>query len=196
MGVPAHQGDFLDVIATWPEEEQTRANQAILEMEEEVGLGFLLQPAPITLWHQHWEHSRCTLQALERMAVSPGVIELCSLLDSNRIPRALLTRNTTESVQHFYQHHFKLPPFNPSLARDFRPFKPSPAAILHICKVRASSASHKAAFRVLCAGPNVAFLGCAGMGHLSAGRGDDWRLAQGRCEALACAEMYLLCSLR
>ena len=50
--------------------------------------------------------------------------------------RALLTRNTAKAVSYFHENHFTLPPFSPALARDFRPFKPSPAAILHICRVR------------------------------------------------------------
>lgn len=51
--------------------------------------------------------------------------------------RALLTRNNLASVEHFHKHHFSsLPPFTPALCRDFRPYKPSPAAVLHICQVQ------------------------------------------------------------
>lgn len=52
--------------------------------------------------------------------------------------RALLTRNTSKAVQYFHDQHFLahlLPAFTPALARDFQPYKPSPAAVLHICKV-------------------------------------------------------------
>ena len=49
--------------------------------------------------------------------------------------RALITRNTSESVKFF---HRLLPaglaPFSPALSREFLPYKPSPDALLHICK--------------------------------------------------------------
>ena len=47
--------------------------------------------------------------------------------------RALLTRNVGQSVKHFHDMHFKLPPFLPALDRSFRPYKPNPDAIQHIC---------------------------------------------------------------
>ncbi|KAK9909655.1 hypothetical protein WJX75_005659 [Coccomyxa subellipsoidea] len=103
-------GDILDVIAGWPVEKQEDAKRLIEEVEDE---------------------------ALEKMALNPGVVELCTLLDTMQIPRALLTRNTTRAVQYFHDQHFlsqRLPPFTPALARDFMPYKPSPAAVLHICK--------------------------------------------------------------
>ena len=47
--------------------------------------------------------------------------------------RGLITRNALKSVEHF---HAKLEaqPFKPSLDRAFVPYKPHPAAILHICQ--------------------------------------------------------------
>lgn len=38
------------------------------------------------------------------------------------------------SVDHFHSTHFTGLPFLPALCRDFRPYKPSPEALLHICR--------------------------------------------------------------
>ena len=38
------------------------------------------------------------------------------------------------SVDHFHGSHFIGQPFLPALDRDFRPYKPSPDALLHICR--------------------------------------------------------------
>ncbi|CAL8467856.1 g7394 [Coccomyxa elongata] len=103
-------GDLLDVIAGWPADKQDRAKKIIEEVEDE---------------------------ALAKMALNPGVVELCTLLDTMQIPRALLTRNTSKAVQYFHDQHFLahlLPAFTPALAREFKPYKPSPAAVLHICR--------------------------------------------------------------
>jgi phosphoglycolate phosphatase-like HAD superfamily hydrolase len=74
------------------------------------------------------------LQALERMELMPGTLELVRLLDARGIPRGLITRNVMDSVQHFHKKVFLGSPFSPALARCFTPYKPSPASILHICK--------------------------------------------------------------
>lgn len=46
--------------------------------------------------------------------------------------RALITRNNARAVEAF---HARLPlaPFTPALSREFKPCKPDPAALLHIC---------------------------------------------------------------
>lgn len=60
-------------------------------------------------------------------------------LDSNRIPRAIVTRNVSASIDYFHNVAWSEQPFRPALSREFRPYKPNPAAILHICEeVRAS----------------------------------------------------------
>jgi len=38
------------------------------------------------------------------------------------------------SVDYFHGTHFTEQPFLPALCRDFRPYKPSPEALLHICR--------------------------------------------------------------
>ncbi|KAF8055985.1 haloacid dehalogenase-like hydrolase domain-containing protein [Scenedesmus sp. PABB004] len=102
-------GDILDVIASWPPEEQAAAHAAIAEIEE---------------------------QALRDMQAMPGLVELCSWLDGAGIPRGLITRNVLASVRYFHDHHLPLPPFVPAISRECaHPYKPSPAALLHICSV-------------------------------------------------------------
>ncbi|KAF6250701.1 HAD-like domain-containing protein [Scenedesmus sp. NREL 46B-D3] len=107
-------GDILDIISGWAPEEQQRAHQAIQEVED---------------------------QALRDMQAMPGLLELCSHLDEIGVPRGLITRNRVRrlwscpcSVHYFHEHHLLLPPFLPAISRECEfPYKPSPAALLHIC---------------------------------------------------------------
>ena len=57
----------------------------------------------------------------------------CTDAEGQQACRGLITRNVRASVEHF---HAKLPvpPFRPALDRSFLPYKPDPAAILHICR--------------------------------------------------------------
>lgn len=48
--------------------------------------------------------------------------------------RGLVTRNVDTSVKYFHDNHFTLTPFWPALSRDFKPYKPNPGALLHICQ--------------------------------------------------------------
>lgn len=45
-----------------------------------------------------------------------------------------MTRNVDTSVKYFHDNHFTLTPFWPALSRDFKPYKPNPGALLHICQ--------------------------------------------------------------
>ena len=48
--------------------------------------------------------------------------------------RGIITRNSKISVDHFHANFFNTTNnFLPALCRDFKPYKPSPAALLHIC---------------------------------------------------------------
>jgi phosphoglycolate phosphatase-like HAD superfamily hydrolase len=38
------------------------------------------------------------------------------------------------SVEFFHKHHFTLPPFMPAMSREFAPYKPDPASLLHIAE--------------------------------------------------------------
>eukprot|EP00195_Chlamydomonas_chlamydogama_P012668 CAMPEP_0202910922 /NCGR_PEP_ID=MMETSP1392-20130828/53463_1 /ASSEMBLY_ACC=CAM_ASM_000868 /TAXON_ID=225041 /ORGANISM="Chlamydomonas chlamydogama, Strain SAG 11-48b" /LENGTH=228 /DNA_ID=CAMNT_0049601211 /DNA_START=82 /DNA_END=768 /DNA_ORIENTATION=+ len=109
-GVPQGQ-DILDAINSWADQAQRdRAYRVIAEIEEE---------------------------ALQQMRVMPGALDLCHFLDRSRVPRGLITRNVKAGVDHFHTHHLstlQLPDFNPAISRECSfPYKPSPAALLHIC---------------------------------------------------------------
>ncbi|KAH7685698.1 HAD hydrolase subfamily IA protein [Dioscorea alata] len=61
----------------------------------------------------------------------PGALELCGFLDSKKIRRGLITRNVDAAVDLFHQRFGIM--FAPALSREFRPYKPDPAPLLHIC---------------------------------------------------------------
>eukprot|EP01018_Ginkgo_biloba_P013304 Gb_36025 [translate_table: standard] len=71
-------------------------------------------------------------QAHERLQIMPGALELCALLDARQIRRGLITRNVKASVDLFHLR-FGMNEFRPALSREFRPYKPHPAPLLHIC---------------------------------------------------------------
>ena len=99
--------DILSEIEGWPEEQQKKAHEVIYEMEQEA------------------------LRTMKRM---PGAAELGAFFDARGMPRGLVTRNVQTSVAHFHANAWPLPPFTPALARDFKPYKPAPDALLHICE--------------------------------------------------------------
>ncbi|XP_072968016.1 haloacid dehalogenase-like hydrolase domain-containing protein At2g33255 [Typha angustifolia] len=96
--------DILHHIETWGPGEQQRAYEIIAHFER---------------------------QGLDRLQIMPGALELCGFLDSKQIRRGLITRNVKDSVDLFHQR-FGLK-FIPALSREFRPYKPDPAPLLHIC---------------------------------------------------------------
>lgn len=63
----------------------------------------------------------------------PGAADLCRLLDSKQIRRGLITRNVKSAVDIFHER-FGIT-FAPALSREFRPYKPDPAPLLHICSL-------------------------------------------------------------
>lgn len=105
VGLGPADGDILTVIDAWPPARRAAAYAAIAEVEAE---------------------------ALARMEVMPGVQELCAVLDAARVPRALLTRNVSASVDFFHATFADIPPFFPALSREWTPYKPDPAALHHI----------------------------------------------------------------
>lgn len=72
-------------------------------------------------------------QALDHLQIMPGAAELCNVLDSKKIRRGLITRNMKSAVDLFHQR-FGIT-FSPALSREFRPYKPDPAPLLHICSL-------------------------------------------------------------
>ena len=99
------EGDILDVLNGWDPDRRAAAFATIAEMEE---------------------------QALKDMRVMPGAQELCAALDAAGVPRALVTRNVSSSVDFFHRTAFNLPPFFPALSREWTPYKPAPDALHHI----------------------------------------------------------------
>eukprot|EP00238_Polyblepharides_amylifera_P004731 CAMPEP_0196587866 /NCGR_PEP_ID=MMETSP1081-20130531/58856_1 /TAXON_ID=36882 /ORGANISM="Pyramimonas amylifera, Strain CCMP720" /LENGTH=250 /DNA_ID=CAMNT_0041910185 /DNA_START=177 /DNA_END=932 /DNA_ORIENTATION=- len=106
VGVPSGS-DILEVIASWSPEEQARANAILKEIDEESG---------------------------RKIALMPGVNELCSFLDSLGIVRGILTRNVSMSVDILHANHLTVPPFLPAMTREDPPFKPHPQSLLRICQ--------------------------------------------------------------
>ncbi|WOL05129.1 haloacid dehalogenase-like hydrolase domain-containing protein [Canna indica] len=98
--------DILHHIETLPPAEQQRAYEIIARFEG---------------------------QGLDRLQIMPGALELCRYLDSRKIRRGLITRNMKAAVDLFHQR-FGLE-FVPALSREFRPYKPDPAPLLHICSI-------------------------------------------------------------
>ncbi|KAM0899231.1 hypothetical protein ACQ4PT_021436 [Festuca glaucescens] len=96
--------DILHCIESWGPDEQRRAYEAIARFERD---------------------------GLDRLQIMPGASELCGFLDARQIRRGLITRNVKEAVDLFHQRFGMM--FVPALSREFRPYKPDPAPLLHIC---------------------------------------------------------------
>ncbi|KAM5553410.1 haloacid dehalogenase-like hydrolase domain-containing protein [Rosa sericea] len=96
--------DILHHIESWSVEKQQKAYDTVADFER---------------------------RGLERLQIMPGAAELCGFLDSKNIRRGLITRNVKSAVDLFHER-FRLS-FSPALSREFRPYKPDPAPLLHIC---------------------------------------------------------------
>ncbi|PKI70122.1 hypothetical protein CRG98_009494 [Punica granatum] len=96
--------DILHHIESWDPDRQKKANEIIAEYER---------------------------RGLDRLQIMPGTPELCTFLDSKKLRRGLITRNVKSAVDLFHQRFGIL--FSPALSREFRPYKPDPAPLLHIC---------------------------------------------------------------
>ncbi|GMY26988.1 haloacid dehalogenase-like hydrolase domain-containing protein At2g33255 [Fagus crenata] len=96
--------DILHHIENWSPEKQQKAYETIADYER---------------------------RGLDRLQIMPGAAELCGFLDAKKIRRGLITRNVKEAVDLFHQR-FGLT-FGPALSREFRPYKPDPGPLLHIC---------------------------------------------------------------
>lgn len=101
------EGDILKVIEQWEEERQREARETIAEFER---------------------------QARERMELMPGATELIAHLEQRGLRRAILTRNTVETVEVMMREHLD-DKFAPVLDRTYSPPKPAPDALLHIMDV-------------------------------------------------------------
>uniref|UniRef100_A0A0D9VMM0 Haloacid dehalogenase-like hydrolase domain-containing protein n=1 Tax=Leersia perrieri TaxID=77586 RepID=A0A0D9VMM0_9ORYZ len=96
--------DILHCIESWGPDEQRRAYEVIARFEKD---------------------------GLDRLQIMPGASQLCGFLDSKQIRRGLITRNVKTAVDLFHQRFGMI--FSPALSREFRPYKPDPAPLLHIC---------------------------------------------------------------
>ncbi|KAH6778108.1 Haloacid dehalogenase-like hydrolase superfamily protein [Perilla frutescens var. hirtella] len=96
--------DILHHIETWSPDKQKRAYEIIADFEK---------------------------QGLDRLQIMPGASELCEFLESKNIRRGIITRNVKEAVD-LFQKRFGMT-FSPALSREFRPYKPHPAPLLHVC---------------------------------------------------------------
>ncbi|KAG5531076.1 hypothetical protein RHGRI_025887 [Rhododendron griersonianum] len=96
--------DILHHIENWSPDKQRRAYEIIADFEQ---------------------------QGLDRLQIMPGASKLCGFLDSRNIRRGLITRNVKAAVDLFHLR-FGIT-FAPALSREFRPYKPDPAPLLHIC---------------------------------------------------------------
>ena len=69
----------------------------------------------------------------EKMKLARDVRAVCDFLDERNIPRAILTRNSKESLDYFHDRLPAIPKFHPAVSRDcgFLP-KPHPDALEHI----------------------------------------------------------------
>lgn len=70
-------------------------------------------------------------KGLDSLQIMPGLSQLYEFLESKNIRRGLITRNVKASVDIFHQRFGMT--FSPALSREFRPYKPDPAPLLHIC---------------------------------------------------------------
>uniref|UniRef100_A0A5B7BC70 Haloacid dehalogenase-like hydrolase domain-containing protein n=1 Tax=Davidia involucrata TaxID=16924 RepID=A0A5B7BC70_DAVIN len=96
--------DILHQIENWSPEKQQKAYETIADFER---------------------------QGLDRLQIMPGALELCGSLNSRNIRRGLITRNVKSAVDLFHLRFGMT--FSPALSREFRPYKPDPAPLLHIC---------------------------------------------------------------
>lgn len=75
--------------------------------------------------------ARFEKEGMDKLKIMPGAAELCEYLDCRKIRRGLITRNVKDAVDLFHKR-FGME-FSPALSREFRPYKPDPAPLLHIC---------------------------------------------------------------
>ncbi|CAN6834415.1 unnamed protein product [Brassica oleracea] len=96
--------DILHHIESWSPDKQQKAYEIIADYEQ---------------------------QGIDKLQIMPGAVELCSFLDSKKIKRGLITRNVKKAIDIFHQRFGVI--FSPALGREFRPYKPNPDPLLHIC---------------------------------------------------------------
>ncbi|XP_076896497.1 haloacid dehalogenase-like hydrolase domain-containing protein At2g33255 [Bidens hawaiensis] len=96
--------DILHHIEQWSPDKQQKAYEIIADFEQ---------------------------QGIDRLQIMPGAADLCGFLSSRNIRKGIITRNVKSAVDLFHER-FGVS-FSPALSREFRPYKPDPAPLLHIC---------------------------------------------------------------
>ncbi|KAG4908280.1 hypothetical protein JHK84_056806 [Glycine max] len=151
--------DILGHIEGWPPHKQRKAYDAIAEVERQGLERLQIMPGSFALcMHSSLSHELSCHKFHVRCA---GCAELCAMLDSKKISccsnnndvmilvvvkceqithviwpffrRGLITRNTKSAVDLFHER-FGIT-FSPALSREFRPYKPDPGPLLHICSL-------------------------------------------------------------
>ncbi|GAA0163603.1 hydrolase [Lithospermum erythrorhizon] len=98
--------DILHHIESWSSDKQKKAYEVIAEFEK---------------------------KGMDNLKIMPGALDLYGYLESRNIRRGLITRNVKAAVDLFHQRFGMT--FCPALSREYRPYKPDPAPLLHICSV-------------------------------------------------------------
>ncbi|RKP08792.1 haloacid dehalogenase-like hydrolase [Thamnocephalis sphaerospora] len=73
-------------------------------------------------------------EAMLTMEMQPGLETLVEFLEAHQLPKAILTRNNRDTVQHFLALREPHHRFDPLVTRDFLPPKPAPDPLLHIAR--------------------------------------------------------------
>jgi len=103
---------------------ELRQDLDILQMISQMSTGY----------RERAEHAlkEIEMEGNKKMVIMPGLDVLLKFLDTQRFRRAVVTRNHWESVEALHAR-IEAPPFELALTRDFQPYKPDPAPLLHIC---------------------------------------------------------------
>ncbi|XP_076959767.1 haloacid dehalogenase-like hydrolase domain-containing protein At2g33255 [Bidens hawaiensis] len=96
--------DILHHIEQWSPDKQQKAYEIIADFEQ---------------------------QGMDRLQIMPGAADLYGFLSSRNIRKGIITRNVKSAVDLFHER-FGMS-FSPALSREFRPYKPDPAPLRHIC---------------------------------------------------------------
>lgn len=99
--------DILEHVYAMPAAEQDTAMEAIRDVER---------------------------RAMTSQTPQPGLLTLITFLETHNLPMGICTRNFDTPVTHLLEKFLAGSKFHPIVTRDFRPPKPHPAGILHICE--------------------------------------------------------------
>ncbi|RDY00104.1 Haloacid dehalogenase-like hydrolase domain-containing protein, partial [Mucuna pruriens] len=126
--------DILGQIEAWPPHKQRKAYETIAEHERQGSDRLQIMPGSLQFLFLSLSFFLTRYLSCHNFHTGPaGAAELCALLDSKKIRRGLITRNVMSAVDLFHERFGIM--FSPALSREFRPYKPDPAPLLHICSI-------------------------------------------------------------